>query len=176
MCNFCYVAFAINRIKLIGREHSSFVEYMSKVKISKYIKVSLFISVCFSFEKYFKYHINFENPESNYPISNELDIFTVCVQKSAILDFYFIFSAISDLVNYVVFVFACIIIDVVMIVKLRSVLKDHLEKFKSMSASSSNLESKASECEAVFHTALKWWSSTRPLDFFSNCPSHFCLF
>jgi hypothetical protein len=47
------------------------------------------------------------------------------------------------------------IIDLVMIVQLRSVLKEQLEKFKSMSASSSKSESKASECEAVFHNSAK---------------------
>ncbi len=94
---------------------SSFVEFIAKVKMSLYIKVLLLISIIFSWEKYFKYELNFEQGESSYPMSNELDIFTFFVEKSPILDFYFIFSAISDLFNYILFVLVCMTIDIVII-------------------------------------------------------------
>ena len=45
MCNFTYVAFALNRIGLIGREHGKIVTFMCEVKIKKYFGVTLLISV-----------------------------------------------------------------------------------------------------------------------------------
>ena len=53
-------------------------------------------------------------------MSNELDIFTEQIKKSPILDFYFILNCI-DILNYVVFVVLCSLIDVYMIVKLKKV-------------------------------------------------------
>jgi hypothetical protein len=51
MCNFTYVAFALNRISLIGKDHNKLVKFMSDVSIKKYLGVTLFISVGLSVVK-----------------------------------------------------------------------------------------------------------------------------
>jgi hypothetical protein len=64
-------------------------------------------------------------------------------------------------------------IDLVMIVKLRNVLKEQLEKFKSMSASSSKSESKASECEAAFNNSAKMVVINTAIGLLSKLPVTF---
>lgn len=138
MSNFSYVAFALNRIALIGNEHNSFIKFMSEVKLKRYLGVTLFLSILFSWIKYFKYQINHGHQELNFPISNELDIFTIDIAKSSFLDFYFIFNSISDFLNYVGFFILCVIIDVGMLVSLRKVLTEKAKKIQTLSAANSD--------------------------------------
>lgn len=123
MCNFCLVAFALSRIALIGKNPCALVEFMAKLSIKKYMKIALIASFGFSWIKFFKYRLNFGQEEFSFPKSNEFDILTVNVYKSPILDFYFVFNSMIDLINYGVFVLANIAIDVYMIVRLKRVLK-----------------------------------------------------
>ena len=74
MCNFTYVAFALNRIALIGKDHSRIVKFMSEFNIKVYIGVCFLISSSLSWIKYFKYQLNYYEPNSNFPVSNEYDI------------------------------------------------------------------------------------------------------
>ena len=71
MCNFNYVAFALNRIDLIGKDPSKIVKFISEVDIRIYTLVTFLISCVFSCIKYFKYQVNSSEPYLNYPISNE---------------------------------------------------------------------------------------------------------
>lgn len=146
-CNFCYVAFALNRIALIGKEHGPIVRFMADVGKTKYVAVTILISVGFSWIKYFKYALNYDRQELSFPKSNELDIFTNDIQKSAILDFYFVFSCISDLVNYVMFVVISVIIDVCMVLKLKRIFREGLECLKTMTEDEQHIELKSSEFE-----------------------------
>ena len=57
--------------------------------------------------------------ELNYPIWNERDIATPWAVLPLIIDFYMVFNVISDLLNYLVFVIVCFVIDVTMLVRLR---------------------------------------------------------
>ena len=60
LSNFCYIAFALCRIALIGRDHGPFIKFIFDLKILKYVLFSLVISLAFSWIKYFKYSINFK--------------------------------------------------------------------------------------------------------------------
>ena len=59
MLNFTYVAFALNRINLIGREHGKLVTFMYEIGVKKYIGISFLISSSLSWIKGFKYQINY---------------------------------------------------------------------------------------------------------------------
>ena len=125
MCNFTYIAFALNRISLIGKDHGKIVTFMSEFGIKKYIGVTVFISAIFSWIIGFKYEINYFYPDSNFPMSNEMDIRWYYKSNNTVFNnFYFTFSSISDLVNYLVFVVICIIIDICMVVQLRRTLQE----------------------------------------------------
>ena len=68
MLNFSYVAFALNRISLIGKDHGKLVQFMSDVGVKTYLTVCFLISCGCSVVKYFKYEINFDKPETSYNI------------------------------------------------------------------------------------------------------------
>ena len=67
MCNFAYVAFALNRISLIGKDHGKLVKFISKVGIEKYIVVTLLISSLLSWIKGLKYE------ETTFTLNRILD-------------------------------------------------------------------------------------------------------
>jgi len=149
MCNFCYIAFALNRISLIGQDHGKLVKFMSEVGIKKYLGVSLFISIGLSVIKFFKYTVNYEADETNFPLSNEYDIFNYYIDKPSFLEAYLIVNSISDILNYIVYVIICLIIDIFMVVKLRSVLEDKKLKSKVLKNSSLNNQQNKDSEEAI---------------------------
>ena len=150
MLNFTYVAFALNRISLIGKDHGKLVTFMSELGVKKYIGITLLISISLSWIKGFKYEINYfyPDPDSNFPMPNEMDILLTSPYSSRFIDFYFTFNSISELVNYLVFVVICIIIDICMVVKLRKTLNEKNKKSDSMNKTQ-NQNKKAENEEAV---------------------------
>ena len=151
MCNFTYIAFAFNRISLIGRDHEKLVTFMSEVGLKKYIAVTFLISSSLSWIKGFKYEVNYFYPSSSFPLSNEMNILSP--DTISFNDFYFIYNSISDLVNYVVFVVLIVIIDIFMVVKLRKTLKEREAKSKSMNQKQD--QTKKTENEEVVNKAIK---------------------
>ena len=152
MCNFTYVAFSLNRIALIGKEHSKIVNFISEVNIKVYIAVSFLISSSLSWIKYFKYQVNYFESHLNYPISNELDMMIITDYYEENSDstsvyqisdrLYFVYNSISDLINYVVFVIICIIIDVSMVIQVKKILKDKLKWYKKENQSKYEVKKK----------------------------------
>ena len=153
MCNFTYIGFSLNRISLIGKDHEKLVTSMSEVGIKKYMLVTLFISCSLSWIKGFKYDINYFHSESNFPISNEMDLFLTHENPTQFKYFYFTFNSISDLVNYFMFVVICIIIDICMVVQLRRTLEEKANKSESLNQKQN--ESKKAENEEAVNKAIK---------------------
>lgn len=149
----CYVAFALNRISLIGKEHGNLVKLFSKMRLKKFILVSFIVCLMFSTVKFFKYAINRDQPEANYPMSTEWDISAVSVHKSGLKDAYFIVNTINDLICNVVFVLVCSIIDFYMVVFFRRTLQEKLNRIKHMSQK--NVEDKRKEYEMAVQKAVK---------------------
>ena len=157
MLNFSYVAFSLNRIATIKKDENKLLKFISEVSIKKYIAVSLIISAGLSVMKYFKYDINYDYPTMNYPISNEWDIFDVYKKQShSFDDAFFIVNSISDIVNYVLFVLICLIIDLVMIRELRKVIADKLETIERLFAESkTKVESTKRENDEAMKKAIR---------------------
>ena len=153
MLNFTYVAFALNRISLIGKDHGKLVTFISKIVVKKYIVITCLISISLSWIKYFKYEINYFYSYFDFPISKEMDIITKSRITSIFADFYFTFNSISDLINYLVFVVICIIIDVCMVVQLRRILNEKSKKSESLNQKL--IETKKAENEEVVNKAIK---------------------
>jgi hypothetical protein len=110
MCSFTYVAFSLNRIGLIGKDHGKLVTFFSELGIKVFIGVTLLIGSSLSWIKGFKYKVNYFFPFVNYPMSTELDI--SMIDSNAFNDAYFTINCICDLFNYVVFVIICVIISI----------------------------------------------------------------
>ena len=149
MNNFTYIAFALNRISLIGKDHNKLVKFMSDVGIKKYIALSLFLSIGFSAVKFFSYRINYAEPLLDYPI--QYDFLTIKLKN--INPIYFSFNFASDLLNYVVFLLLHLLIDIGMIVKLRQTLNEKLEKAKAY-CTKDQQEKKKKENEKVINKVI----------------------
>ena len=169
MCNFTYIAFSLNRISLLGKDHGKIVTFMSEVGIKKYIGVTFIISSFLSWIKGFKYEVNYLYPNSNFPMSNELSI--IVNEEKTFNDVYFIINVISDLVNYLVFVVICIIIDICMVVQLRRILEEKLKK--SLSLNQKQNVSKTTECEEIVNKAIKMVVLNSVIGIFFKLPVSF---
>jgi len=97
---------------------------MSEVGIKKYVVFSLLISIGLSVIKGFKYSINYDGSEIKFPISNEFDIINYDIKKPSFFEAFFIVNFIFDILNYMILVIICSIIDIYMVVKLRAFLED----------------------------------------------------
>ena len=164
--NFTYVAFAFNRISLIGKDHNKLVKFMSDVGIKKYTAISSIISVGLSVVKMFSYRINYGQPESLYPIDyNEISIYFEHINLA-----YFIINSICDLLNYCVFIFVHLFIDIGMILTLRETLKAKLEKLKSM-YSKADQEKKRIENETAVNNAISMVALNSSTSFLLKSPA-----
>ena len=169
MCSFTYIAFALNRIGLIGKDHGKLVTFFSEIGIKVFIGVSLFISCSLSWIKGFKYEVNYFFPFLNYPMSTEKDI--SIIDANRFNDAYFIINFICDLFNYVVFVIICVIIDICMVVQLRRTLEDKIKKSESLNQKQA--DSKKAENENVVKKAIKMVVLNSVIGIFFKLPSSF---
>ena len=169
MCSFTYIAFALNRISLIGKDHGKLVTFFSKLAIKIFIGVALLISCSLSWIKGFKYQVNYFFPYLNYPMSTEMDI--SLVDSNTFNDAYFIINFISDLFNYVLFVVTCVIIDICMVVQLRRVLGEKTKKIESMNQKQN--DTKKAENENVVNKAIKMIVLNITIGIFFKLPASF---
>ena len=181
MCNFTYAAFALNRIALIGKDHSKIVKFISEVNIKLYIAVCFIISSSLSWIKYFKYQLNYFEPNSNFPISNEWDLMILTDYYEFKYDlrnayqisdrFYFIYNSISDIINYLVFVIISIIIDVSMVLQVKQILNEKLNKFSKVN--DSKYEAKKKENKDAINKLIQMVVINTALGVIFKFPSSF---
>ena len=84
-------------------------------------------------------------------MSNEMDI--SIGDSNRFNDFYFTFNSISEIVNYLVFVIICIIIDICMVVQLRRTLNE--KSIKSVLINQNINKNKKAENEEAVKKAIK---------------------
>ena len=156
MCNFSYVAFSLNRISLIGKDHGKLVQFISQVGVKTYLTVCFIMSCGFSVVKYFKYEINYDQPETSYPISNEHDLSSI--HRTHISnDGVIIANSIFDVLNYIVFEVITFIIDIYMLVLLKRTLDEKLRKSEKLFGKNeqSKLENMKKENEDAINKVIK---------------------
>lgn len=151
MVSFSYFAFALSRIGLVGQKQIKLIRVVSEAKLWQFFVFTASLSVGLSWIKFFKYSVNWEQSDLNFPVSKEFDLLTPYLSKSAFFDFYFVYNCMSDLVNYVLFVAICFVIDLVTVIKLKRVLKEKLNRLQKMNANKSMIMSKTIELEDAVH-------------------------
>ena len=169
MCSFSYVAFALNRIGLIGKDHGKLVTFFSEIGIKVFIGVAIIFSCSLSWIKGFKYEVNYFNPHLNYPMSTEKDI--SILDANSFNDAYFIINFICDLFNYVVFVIICVIIDICMVVQLRRTLEEKTKKSESLNQKQA--DSKKAENDKALKKAIKMVVLNSVIGIFFKLPASF---
>lgn len=68
MSHLSYIAFTLNRIALLGKEHGKIVNWMSTISLKRFLLYCFIISVLTSVVKIFKYQLNFDYPGYEYPV------------------------------------------------------------------------------------------------------------
>ena len=126
--NFGYVGYLLSRLSLVGKDHSRLIRFFSKPAIVYYIIASTIISVALSIVKIFRYQVNEFDLNQDYPIPfdrNFNNIFSPNFATKARL--VNIFNAVSDLTNYFVFILIFIILDIVLLMKLRKTFSERMK-------------------------------------------------
>jgi hypothetical protein len=125
--NFTYVAFALNRLALIGDKHGRLTTCASTMAV-KYFTLSVVISsVILSLVKCFRYEVNSYVSTHDYPFAFQNNPFYN--PSEAVTALVFITNGFVDFVNYVLFVFVDLCVDVRVAVRLKRTLKEKREKF-----------------------------------------------
>jgi hypothetical protein len=130
--NFTYVAFSLCRLEKIGKDHTKFIEFFSKLGIKKYMTFSIFISIAFSVVKPLRYDINYDLEYNDFPINFSQNHMRFGWQIQIKFILALIFDNLYDIVCNLLFVLANLIIDIVLIFKLRRVLIEKEEKSKCL--------------------------------------------
>ena len=147
--NLFHVAFTVNRLALIGKEHSKFTEYISKMRERNFVIFCLILSLFVALPKGFQYRANVNLVDNEYPFvyTDEKSI-GIYGLKMAIS----ILSAFCDFLNGPVFLVFSICVDVQLFVAMRRTTAEKLQKLETMSANSDS--TKKSLKEAVFRAIL----------------------
>lgn len=119
--NMVYVGFAINRLSLIGKNHSKFVVKISKLKIGSFICRVFIPCLILPVVKIFRVHPNFDNPDDIYPTPF---ISLISSISPSVIFLYFAFNLLCDLVNYVVFLIVNLILDIKLVLKLKETINE----------------------------------------------------
>lgn len=128
--NFAYFGFSINRLSLIGKKHGKVVIFFSELSIVKFTFVCLIISVGLSIPKAFHLQANKVDAnifEQHYPLVYERNFNNILKYRSVeISKLLNITNAISDISNYLLFILVNLILDIILIVKLKKTLSERI--------------------------------------------------
>ena len=127
--NLFYIAFLMNRLFLIGKDHSKFTKFMSETKVLHYSIFTLIVGFIISFVKVFRYRANFFEYNLDYPKNFAFDRHS---SNHALIFIFLVFNSVSDLINGSVFLIFCLVIDISLALRIKATIKEKEEKAKSM--------------------------------------------
>lgn len=128
LSNFTFLAFALNRLSLIGKDHDCLTNAVSNMKIKNYLGISGLVSLLFSVVKIFLFEPNYSFPLLPYPIDFQ-DNPSQIPSQSKIISIK-VLNAITNMLNYVLFGIINLIIDINLIRKMKQTMKEQEEKLK----------------------------------------------
>jgi hypothetical protein len=134
MCaNVFYILMNVNRYMLIGREHNSLLQKISKWEFNWVAGVSLSVSVMINIGHIFQYTLN---EGSTYAIGGESLYLNSSYPGSLYSMPEYIYLLVYFLINYFGFFVANTGVEVTLVRKLHSELKDKKERMDKMTAAS----------------------------------------
>lgn len=157
MSNLAYVAFAIARLSLVGKRHSSLIQFVSDVNVAKLVAVCVLVSTLVSLVKPFRYII--EIPIISYNLDYPF-LFTraknVNALKKPVNMLMFVSNVIEEFVNYCLFVVVNLCVDLVLLQKLRQVMREkEARTSEMMAANEKGLERVRQENEKHLREVIK---------------------
>ena len=136
--NFTYVQFALNRLSLIGKDHWKMVTNASKLKVGQFIGRIVIPCLFLPVIKIFRYLPNSYRIDADYPIP--IGYYFKYLNRS-LMFVYMSFNITFDILNYVVFLFVNLIIDVNLAIKMKQAI-DEKKKNKANSIKNSDNKKK----------------------------------
>lgn len=125
LSNFSYVGFAINRLALVGKKHGKFVSKVSKWSVREFLNRVFLPSGLLSAIKIFHSFPNSYDPMYDYPFTST-DMYPR--MTNSLLLAYLIFEFLFNFVNYFLFLVVNLIIDVVLVVRMKRTLNEKASK------------------------------------------------
>ena len=133
LSNLIYVAYALNRLSLVGKEHNPVTKFISELDIRIYLGVSILISGGLTVVKAFRFEVSDDvllYVPSLFTIKNIVKTWVDTWIDEPGYKALFILNVIYDFINYIVFTLVNLAIDLSLIFKFRKVLNEKLEKHK----------------------------------------------
>ena len=81
LSNFTYVGFSLNRLSLVGKTQNKLTIFVTKLRIYKFIILSVSLSILLPVVKALRYNYNKVNRGDDYPIYFEQNTFTFETDK-----------------------------------------------------------------------------------------------
>lgn len=141
MSNFTYVSFSLSRLQLIGTNQNQNQLTKKDFSIKVYVFVLILICTTLSLIKAFRYQVINFYPDQTHPVIYnkfyrnllfELWNGPVFNKQMRIYKLIYIFDFIYDLVNYVLFALVNLVIDGILMVKMRMVLNERIVKLEKL--------------------------------------------
>ena len=148
--NLFYIAFLMNRLSLIGKDHSKFTIFMSETRILYYSIFTLISGFIVNFDKVFRFKANFFEYALDYPINFSFDQVS---SNHTLVIVFLVFNIICDLINGIVFLIVCIVIDIWLAVRFKNTIHSKEEKSKALKILKDD-GNKKENSDAVFRTVL----------------------
>lgn len=171
LSNFYYLSFSLCRMFKIGKDHGKLIVFMNNFGIKKYIAISVLISAGLSVCKALQFDLNVDIFEFAFPIH--------FIQNSFRNNWFYIpgyvaimiINAIYDILNYFVFVIVHLVVDLVLVKKLKNIIKEREGKMlEMMIAGSKSIEKASKENEEAKRRTLFMVVSNSMLNFLTKVP------
>ena len=127
--NLFYIAFLMNRISLIGKDHSKFTKFMSETKVLHFSIFTLIVGFIINFVKVFRYKANFYQYNLDYPTNFSFDQVS---SNHTLIIIFLVFNSICDILNGSVFLIFCLIIDIFLALNLKRTIEEKEKKLKDI--------------------------------------------
>ena len=127
--NLFYIAFLMNRLSLIGKDHSKFTKFMSETKVIHFSIFTLIVGFIINFVKVFRYRANFFEYNLDYP---KTFAFEQDKLYHTLIIIFIVFNSICDLINGSVFLIFCLVIDICLVLRIKRTIEEKEKKAKSM--------------------------------------------
>lgn len=151
MSNFTYVGFSICRLSLIGQDHDKATKFVSRLKIWKFILFSIVLSTGLSVCKALRYRANKFSRIRSFPllIFQQDEYYDPNNKVARHLKIVSSFTAVYDVINYVVFVLVTLFLDACLVKRMRKVIREKEAKFHQSNGQQQEAKSKKQNEEAM---------------------------
>lgn len=131
--NFTYLGFSLCRMSRVGKDHGKLIILMNNLSIKTYMGVCVVFSGGLSICKALQFDINRDLPLLGFPLPFSQNIYRTRWSSSSHYVALTVVNAIYDMINYFLFVFVHLIVDIVLVRKLKRVIEEKQEKMREMS-------------------------------------------